>query len=583
MKTKRVTRGRNSAGRKICRGNVLMVALLVVLVLLSLSLGMILQGRVSPGSEKKVGDSIAHSRVAMSVAGLMIEALTSEDPEIFKIIGLQGAPPPAGGEVVAFSGVIDGVDFWGSFNGGDVPWSTFEPVPADIDLKNFGYSGTGPRVFDDRRHPVPPSHSIIFVNTRSSDGWEKTFFFTFSNNSPLGVTAPLGSIYLRDAKSLINPGLVDREPEDGGLKFFLTAGDRVNVAGEVTSIRRDSLSVLDDRGSILPSGVVKDPAENLRSISGQIRESAVDAGFAPFASAIGTAGKLYLGYEMLDLGGFYFDGKTLIWNSSLVVPRRFSLRIPLDIRITGDLIMAEGALLAVGGNLTLDGHLIIDENCTVLCDGLLQAKSQVQVTCSLDEVMGTGIALMGVQGVVLEKGVRHLKLRPGYGNVDFPFEPVPSPFPLKDKNAPWRDNPAAVAFLARQRELFQPVVKTAPGPARFMAGSVNIPIESLDLDMPGLLIASENGGVEVTDPREDSGMAGLIISRKDIVLDFPAGGSGAYTGIMLSLEGDVRAYNARYRYYPYYSWAKVNQGAGRWSLLGITARPHLISWGEYLK
>ena len=106
---------------------------------------------------------------------------------------------------------------------------------------------------------------------------------------------------------------------------------------------------------------------------------------------------------------------------------------------------------------------------------------------------------------------------------------------------------------------------------------------SEDMDVPGLLIVSAEGGVKVMDHGVDAGLAGLIICRKGIILEFPPDGSGCFSGIMISLEGDVKAFNVRYRYYPYYSYAQVPLGGGSSKLLKVFARPHMVTSGEYVK
>ena len=133
-------------------------------------------------------------------------------------------------------------------------------------------------------------------------------------------------------------------------------------------------------------------------------------------------------------------------------------------------------MLVVSGDLIVDGHLMVDEECVVMCDGNLVVGDRVEVTYAPKDVMGISSAIIGTKDVLLGKGVRHMKFKPGHGNVEFPFKLMPCPFPLKipyvkHGKIKWKDNPVAQAFLKLQQTIFKPIAKMIPGLSQFLTGT----------------------------------------------------------------------------------------------------------------
>ena len=332
----RVKLKRKNCHRSWNRGIALPVAIVVILVIATLALALILQSRTTSSLQKSGEKQLKRAGTASTVAGLMQQVFTGNDPEAFRQIGMEGSPPEPGGQVKTFSGKLNGVKFSGSFNGGDQAWSTYQPVPVSIDPKNFGFAGKGPKVYDPEKHPLPPNHSIVYVDVKPEDGQKKTYFYTFSNNSPQGILAPRGSISIREAMSWKDPSPQDKIQPEAGLKYYITAAKGIKVTEGLTGTARvygksrgnvdignGSTGTVEEEIPPIPPELIEQLLKELQAMMTQMEKASKDVGFAEFAMAIAAGQILFKGYELLDLGGFEFDGKTLIWNNSLILPKGF--------------------------------------------------------------------------------------------------------------------------------------------------------------------------------------------------------------------------------------------------------------------
>jgi hypothetical protein len=583
------------------RGMAIPVAIVIILVIATLVLALVLQSRHMGGFHKAVEKKGEMANTADVIKGKMLGVFTggkSPDPAGLKEMGLSGPPPAPGQGAVPFRGKAGDVEFFGVFNGdGKIPWSTYVPVPDRIDPKIFGYGGPRSPSYDQSRFSLPPNHSLLLINTKTQEQKEKAYYYLISNNSPYGIAAPRGNITLAkgNARAAASPSLAAKEEAESGEKFYLFARDRVKVEGKLTGTAQSTLprsqkpiTLSDQESGQEEEEVPPIPPEELEAIlkaledtMSQMEKEAKDVGIKELAMALLAATATFQGFKLIDLGGFSFDGKNLVWNNSFVAPPRMALLIPFPIKIKGDLLIMDKSTVVVAGNLKVEGRLFVGEGSAVLAGGKMEIEDRVDVYYSVKDMMGINAAIISTGDMKLKKGVRHLKFKPMSGNTGFGFSLISCPFPEYIKVGGKKiKNPAAQAFKKMQEKLLAPLRKSAGILAMFLTGKITIPLGSEDMDMPGLLIASEKGGVDIRDNGKDAGLAGLILCRTGVVIEFPPDGSGVFAGICIALDGNVEFFNVNYRYYPYYSGAAVPLGKGNDSTLLVFPRQHLVSSGE---
>ncbi len=588
--------------RKKEKGIALPIAIVIILVLITLILALVIQSRTGGNLQKRAEKRIAQSYTADVIKGKMQDVFgsTSVDTAKLKEVGLSSLPPTPGGDVVQFKGKMGNIEFSGSFNGGNGPWSTYVPVPKEIDPKKFGFNGPKSPSYDPNKFPLPPNHSLIFVNVKAEGQPKRTFYYMFSNNSPYGLIAPKGQVIIRngDALATNSPSPSSADKSITGHNFYVYAANKVEIDGKLTGTARTSVpkgesSVIlgNKEAGKIEEGMPPIPPDELQKIIAAVTEimsslknNSKDPGFKEMAIALAGAMALFKGHGLVDTNGFSFDGKHLVWNNSFIVPPNMTIAVPMPLKINGDLLLMDGATMMVGGDLEVDGHLFIDEESSLMAQGDLDIKDRVEVTFSTKEMMGISAAIMAEDDITLHKGVRHLKFKPGSGNTDFGFNLLPCPFPEYIKVGGKKiKNPVAIAFKKMQQKVWKPL-KKAMGPlAMFVTGKVSIPFGNEDKDIPGILIVSQKGSVKIKDNGKDAGLAGLIICKKGAIVEFPPDGSGVFTGILITFEGNIEFFNVKYRYYPYYTAASVPIGNGKTKTIMIMPKPHIVAYGEYKK
>ena len=571
------------------RGMALPIVIGIVLVVATLVLAVVFFGRTTGKLQKQGEKQIQQSNTAEVVKGKMQEIFAGGSgitPDKLKEIGMSEPPPAAGGKVATFKGKVGNVEFSGSFNGGDGPWSTYVPIPKKYDPKSFGYKGTPTASFDPNM-PLPPNHSRIYVTAKSPDEKPVTYYFTYSNNSPYGLAAPKGNIYVKNAAATTENDL--RKKSETGQNFYLSAADKIEVKGKLTGTARTKQPAsanavqLGDPGSgqvqnefpPIPPEMEQQIMQAMEMITKELEDSGKDPGILELAMMMAATAATTVGNEQLiGQGGFSFDGKNLVWGGSMIVPSGMSILIPINIKIDGDLILMKGSYAIFGKDAKIDGHLFIGKESAVMCGGKLDVKDRVEITFGADDLLGINAAIIAQKDIRLRKGVRHCKFTPGQGSVTTPFKILPNPFDKIPK--------LKKLFNKIANKLFKNLAKAWSPVSMLLAQTVPIPMGSEDMGMPGLLLVSLEKGVHIQDNGADAGLAGLIICKETIFIEFPNEGNGIFAGIMISLDGDIKAYTVDYRYYPYYASALIPTTSGG-KLLNIMPQPHLVASGVYKK
>lgn len=571
-----------------CRGLAIPVAIGIVLVLITLVLAVILYSRSTGRHQKVVEKQMQEVNVAEAVKGKMQEVFASGDkidPARLKEIGMSSAPNPPGGEVQTFKGKIGDVEFSGSFNGGEGPWSTYVALPKNLDPKTFGFAGPKLPAYDSNEKPLPQNHSRIFVNVKAPNQETTRFFYTFSNNSPYGLVAPKGNVKVAEATAVTAPSAAAGTDKAFSQDFYIQAGQKIQVKGKMTGTAKSQLPKSSKPVEVgEPQGQVEDevppiPPEQLQQLVDAVKQMASemesngkDPGFEAFAAAlVATSGMLY-GHQMINQGGFSFDGKRLVWNGSLFVPKGMGILIPLTIRINGGLVIEDEATAIFGQSVVVDGPVFIGKGSAVMAGKKMDFKDRVEITFPAKDMMGINAAIVATDDIHLRRGVRHCKWKPLKGNVGIPFTVFEPPlnFELLKKFMK-----AANKLLGKLMGKFNPLMA-------LLGGQITVPMGNEDLDYPGVLIVSEQGGVNIYDNGSDAGLAGLIMCNKSAVIEFGQEG-GYFNGICISFNGDIEMFSVNYRYYPYHSSAAWPVGPGKYRTLNVLPQPHLVSSGEYKK
>lgn len=586
------------------RGIALPVVIVIVLVLLTLILALVLQSRNTGNLQKTAEKQAQQANTAQVIRGKMQEIFESgktPSPARLKELGLSALPPVPGKPPVAFKGKAGDVEFSGSFNGGSEPWSTYNPVPTAIDPKGFGYKGPQSPGFDSEKLPIPPNHSLLFVNVKTEAGTTPTtYYYMFSNNSPYGIIAPGGNIKITKGSAIaVSEQAPSAKPDKTASQdFFLYAKNKIEVGKKlegtaITQAKTKDAVVLGD----VTAGQVREDeppitpeeleaiAKALKDAMSEMENNSKDPGFKQMAMALMSAAVLFHGaYQMVDTKGFGFDGKQLIWANSMRIPEKMTAVCPFPLKIREDLLILKNSVFIVAGDLKVEGSLFIPENSGLLVLGKLEVKDRVYVTYKVDDYLGICSAIIAEKDIILKKGVRHLNFQPQGEGLGFLFSGMICPFPeyikVGGKKIP---NPVALAFKKMRDKLLGKLKGAAAVLTMFACDKVKIPTGTVNNDLPGILIASPKGGVKIMDNGNDACLAGLIVCKKGIVIEFPPDGSGVFTGILLSWDENVEMFNVEYRYYPYSSAAVIPTGTSGGRTLLVMPQPHLVSSGEYKK
>lgn len=557
-------------------GIALPVAVLLILVLLALVLALLLGGRTTGGLGKAVEGRMAEREVADVVFAAFQRIFSSEtpDPADLALVGLSAPPPEAGGATVEFGGEVEGVAFGGSFNGGQSPWSTFQRPCAPLEPEAFGF-------LEGEEITVPPWHSLVFVTVQAPEQPPRTFFTLYSGLNPNAALSPDGSITMRDVLGSLVP-VPGIDPGDArGRPFRLTAGKTIGVKGacegQALSARPASekpVSLGQGSSGGIEEGVadLQQDLEYVMKLLGQLegiekklKERAKDPGCLALGTALVAATQLFQGFPLLDLGGFSFDPEsaTLIWNASIYVPDGVALLIPCNLEVQGDVLMGPKAALVVLGGLDVQGHLILKKESLAFAESVV-VRDRVEIAYSAGPNLAIRSYLVADGDIDLQKGVRHLKKTGDWsGKVKFPFGATPNPFEeflKKKKDGKWIlvPNPVFQAFQQLQAQLLQKLLAAFDPLKRFMAATIPIPLGDEDSEFPGLLIASEEGSVRIHDTDRGAGLAGMILTKKGIVIEFPPDGSGVFTGVLIAASGNIETFFlTNLRYYPFFAAAPV--------------------------
>ncbi|MEW6282704.1 MAG: hypothetical protein AB1758_29105, partial [Candidatus Eremiobacterota bacterium] len=398
---------------------------LATFVLLTLVLGLMLTSQNQAGLSRSVEGRMAEKEVADVVFGHFQNLLREPRPADLAALGLSAPPPPPGGGVVPFQGEIQGVRFWGSFNGGAAPWSTWSPPDLKVDPEKDGFGALLPG-FDPARFPVPARHSLVFVNVQAEGEPQRTYFTLFANPSGNPVVSARGSVFLREVSGTDAP--VARQGEtDPGYPIRVLAGREIELKKPFPGRALISEGDPDEEEGEEENPDPGYPVEFVEKLLAQAAElaklaegQAEDPGVKEAALAVAAAAVLFKGFELIDLGGFGFDGKTLTWNPSLWVPSKLQLAFPLDLKIRGDLILDRETLFVAGGDLTVEGHLILHKDAILVVAGELEVEDRVEVAFEAGENLSLRTAILVNGDIDLKQGVRHLK-RSQKGQVVSPF------------------------------------------------------------------------------------------------------------------------------------------------------------------
>lgn len=571
------------------RGMALPIVIGIVLVIATLVLAVVFFGRTTGKLQKQGEKQLQQSNSAEVVKGKMQEIFAGGSgitPDKLKEMGMSEPPPAAGGKVAPFKGKVGSIEFSGSFNGGEGPWSTYVPLPEKFDPKSFGYKGTPTSSFDPKM-PLPPNHSRIYVTAKAPDEKPVTYYFTYSNNSPYGLAAPRGNIYVKNAVATTENDL--RNKSETGQNFYLSAADKIEVKGKLTGTARtkqpassNAVQLGDtDSGQVqnefppIPPEMEQQILQAMEMIAKELKDSGKDPGILELAMMMAATAATTVGnQQLIGQGGFSFDGKNLVWGGSMIVPSGMCILIPVNIKIDGDLILMNEAYAIFGKDAKIEGHLFLGKGSAVMSEGKLDVKDRVEVTFSADDILGINAAIIAKKDIMLRQGVRHCKFKPGSGSVTCPFKILPNPF----------DNIPKLKKLFNKiaNQLFKKLGKAWGPVSMLFAQTVPIPVGNEDMGMPGLLLVSLEKGIHIKDNGADAGLAGLIICKETVFIEFPNEGNGIFAGLMISLDGDIKAYTVDYRYYPYYASALIPTPSGG-KVLNIMPQPHLVASGVYKK
>ncbi|HXE73951.1 MAG TPA: hypothetical protein VNO81_14925, partial [Candidatus Nitrosotenuis sp.] len=366
--------------------------------------------------------------------------------------------------------------------------------------------------------------------------------------------------------------------------FRLVAGRTIQVQGSMngralSALPRDQHPIQVGEGSIgeILEGIadleayqayVEEMMGQLERVMGELEKKGEDPGFLALGIAIFAAQQVQSigGWTGLPVstGGFGFDPgeKALTWNGSMYVPDKMPMLIPCNLVIRGHLLVGPGALVLVNGRLKIEGRLILKKDSLVLVKKDLEVQDRVNVAYAAGQEMAIRSFLMAEGDIHLGRGVRHLKKDYSGGSVKFPFAGNANPFEKmikqkKGKDWIWVVNPAWVTFNQIQSQLLGQLLSACNPLQRFLMATLAIPLGDEDSQTPGLLIASEKGGVYIHDHEPGAVAAGMILTREGIVLEFPPDGSGIFTGVLMTSSGDIQAFTTQLRYYPYYAVAPV--------------------------
>ncbi|MEW6278381.1 MAG: hypothetical protein AB1758_07165, partial [Candidatus Eremiobacterota bacterium] len=223
-------------------------------------------------------------------------------------------------------------------------------------------------------------------------------------------------------------------------------------------------------------------------------------------------------------------------------------------------------------------HLILHKDAILVVAGELEVEDRVEVAFEAGENLSLRTAILVNGDIDLKQGVRHLK-RSQKGQVVSPFNLLPNPFPatikVGDHEIP---NPVFEAFQQLQNKLFASLTKKFGPLAALVVGKVPVAAGDEDSQFPGLLLVSLEGSVRIRDEGAGAGFAGLILCHDSIIIEFPPDGSGVIRGFVISLEGDVQAFEAVVRHYPYFSsLIPIPIPEGRFQAL----QPHPVASGSY--
>jgi len=611
--------------KKCNQGIALPVTIVIVVVLLTLAVAIIMQAtstkHMQGGGEKQK----AQENTGEIVGGLMQDIFSSgraPDPAKLAQIGLNAAPPSPGGAVVPFKGKMGEIAFSGSFNGGDGPWSTYQPVPDKVDPKKDNFFRGKIACYDPKKFPVPPQHSLIFVKTEMPREAPRYYYYMFSNMAPYGALAPRGSIRLKEATFITNPWLNPAKQDVSGHKVYLGAGKRIEVQGKVNGKaisgrpasekpvvikNTESTEITEDEQEELEKLLAQMESQMNKSmdlLAEELKKRAIDEGILGLGEAMGTAmGDFSLGFfkgPRVNCGGFSFDPlhKKMIWNKAFFLKKGKTFSVPLNLEIKGDLILQDKALLATTGSLTVHGRLFLGQGSVVYADNDLKVDGRVNVHYSpkvdpreidpdidpedIPEELQPFLPYLGIESAIIAKknvelgeGVRHLKFKPQRKACDFPFTGAGNPFK--------KDNPLFDQFNDAVNQVLNPLNALAARFAPYLSENIEVSPGDEDTETPGIAICSlKDGAVKVVDHGPDASLAGLIVCRQDIVLEFPPDGSGVFSGVLMTSDGDISAFETTLRYYPYFTHGTIpiDPDESRFVQFSI---PHIISSGEYKK
>jgi hypothetical protein len=609
-------------------GFALPVTIVIIVVILTLAIALIYQALSTRSVTGRGEKQRAQENTGEIVGGLMQQVFASgktPDPVSAAKLGLKGPLPQPGGAVVPFSGTIGEIAFSGSFNGGDGPWSTYQPVPEKVDPKYDNFYGGKIPCYDPKKLPVPPQHSLIYVKTQAPKEAPRCYYYMFSNMAPYGALAPRGSIELRGATSTVNPWFDQSKLDVSGRKVYLGAGKKITVRGKLQGkalsgqpAASSPVSLGDSESGEIDPDELEEIEKILKQLEGDLEKQmnelveaiiarALSEGIEGLATAIATASAtMKIGSfsgAVVDCGGFSFDlaKKKMIWNSALFIKKKKALSIPLNIEVRGDLILQDDALLATTGSLTVHGRLFLGQRSVVYADNDLTVRGRVNVHYSpkvdlkeigidpstVPEELKPYLPYLGIESmiaarkdVVLGAGVRHLKFKPQRKARAFPFKALANPFDKFDKDG----NITAVwsSFENAVSNAFNPLQLLANRLSPFISDNIDVKKEDEDTETPGIAIYSKKGSVTIVDHGPDASLAGLIFCKEDIVLEFVPEEPNVFYGVLISMNGDIKAFKTMLRYYPYFAHGTFPIDPEETRYVNFSM-PHLVSSGEYRK
>jgi hypothetical protein len=578
------------------------IIILLVIITITVTIALHIRNRniLQKAAEKQARKAYAAKAVKGKIAGVFASGKTIS-PAKLKELGLTAVPPEPGKPPVEFKGKDGDVEFSGSFNGGNEPWSTYIPLPEEIDPKEFSFKGTKSPGFDPEKLPIPPNHSLIFANLKAGENIDPaTYYFMFSNNSPYGIIAPNGNVKISGGATATSEQLPSAKPDQSaGQDFYIFAKNKIDISKKLegTAITqaktKDAVTLGDLTTGQVRENAPKIPAEELQSIADALKDSmremwksTKDPGFRKLSIGLEMADIKFGGsFKMIDTKGFSYNKEQLIWANSMKIPEKTNTVCPMSIKVNGDLIMQKNSVFIVEGDLKIEGRLFIPENSSLLVMGKLEVNNRVYTTFKSEDYPGICSAIIAKGDILLKKGGSHLNYQPQGEITEVNLSGLECPFPKYLKKAKGKQiiNRKVLKFEKSQKKLMGKIKGADEILKTFVCSNVNITPGSDNNDLPGILIASSDGGVKIQDDNNSACLAGLIISKKDIVIEFPSKGTGVFTGVILSLDESIKILNTDYRYYPYYFCAFVPTGISGGKTIQVLPRPHLISSGEYKK